>query len=398
MGNLSFSELKKKVGVDDVAYALGYRLDRTAGVGKYIEMSLPDGRGGHSDTIVIKNPKSKSDQLFFHRSGAKGGDVIDLIMDNITSFHETGRDNWEIAQKVLAKYANEPIPDYGDGKYLEKAGYTGEQVFDPKRWDVTPVESHMHHAMSYFEPRGIRQETVEAFAPFLVRIKDLNATNYNNYNLGFPYKVPGSDEVVGYEIRGYKGFKSKAAGTNSSTAAWIVDMSPNGNPMDVKNVFFAESGFDIMAFYQFNRQSIEKESSVFVSLGGSFSDRQFTSVMRHYGQARAVDCCDNDLNGRIYGIRMAGLLDGVHYNISRADDIIHLTTNGKEHLLDAGKASIKELASFIQLNPRIAEWKPAKAFKDWDDQVMGKPIVPMDLPNKFQRNERLAEHRAGFKM
>ena len=78
MTNASFKALKEKVGVDDIAYSLGYRLKREAGVGKYIEMALPDGRGGNSDTLVISNPKSKVSQLYFHRSGAKGGDVSRL--------------------------------------------------------------------------------------------------------------------------------------------------------------------------------------------------------------------------------------------------------------------------------------------------------------------------------
>ena len=152
----------------------------------------------------------------------------------------------------------------------------------------------------------------------------------------------------------------------------------DGNPDSVKNVFFGESGYDIMAFYQLNRQKIEKESSVFVSLGGSFSNQQFSGIMRHYGQAKAVDCCDNDLNGRIYGIRMAGLLDGVHFNISKTN----------------ATASIHELTKFMEVNPRMAEWKPAKAFKDWNDQAMNKPMEPMALANKYQRNEKLAENRA----
>ena len=31
---VNFKDLKAKVGIDDVAYALGYRLDRKAGVGR----------------------------------------------------------------------------------------------------------------------------------------------------------------------------------------------------------------------------------------------------------------------------------------------------------------------------------------------------------------------------
>lgn len=399
MEQVKFNELKEKVGVDDIAYSLGYRLNRMAGVGKFIEMSLPDGRGGHTDTIVIRNPKKKQEQTYFHRNGSGGGDVIKLIQENINGFGILGRDKWDTVRRVMAKFANEPIPDYGDSKYLIEAGYTESQVFDPKRWEVTPANEHMHHVMSYFEPRGIRQETVEAFAPALVRIRDLQAKNYNGYNLGFPYTMPGTGEVAGYEIRGYNKFKSKAAGTNSTDGAWIVDMSDHRNPLDVKNVYFAESGFDIMAFYQLNRLKLEKECSVFVSLGGSFSNNQIRGIMKKYSEARAVDCFDNDLTGRCYGIRMAGLMEGINFNLVKTDGFIRVTVNGSEQQMSPEKASIEELGRFVKLDERIGMWKPAKAFKDWNDQAMNRPMIEMALPNKFQRNEKLAEDRAlGMKL
>ncbi len=95
MIQFNFNELKEKVGVDDIAYSLGYRLKRSAGVGKFIEMVLADGRGGESDAIIIRNPKNKHDQTFFHRNGSGGGDVIKLIQENINGFGILGRDQWD---------------------------------------------------------------------------------------------------------------------------------------------------------------------------------------------------------------------------------------------------------------------------------------------------------------
>ena len=40
---VNFREMKSRVGIDDIAYALGYRLDRKAGVGRYIELVLGEG-------------------------------------------------------------------------------------------------------------------------------------------------------------------------------------------------------------------------------------------------------------------------------------------------------------------------------------------------------------------
>ena len=37
---VNFREMKSRVGIDDIAYALGYRLDRKAGIGRYIELVL----------------------------------------------------------------------------------------------------------------------------------------------------------------------------------------------------------------------------------------------------------------------------------------------------------------------------------------------------------------------
>ena len=392
-----FKALKERVGIDDVAHSLGYRVNRLAGVGRYIEMCLDDTNGGHSDTIVIKEPKNKAGQTFFRHSGQGGGDVISFILENIHSFHETGKNQWEIVGKVLSHLANEPVPEYNDCSYLDKMGYTGKQAFTPERYDVQPISEHMIAGMTFLTPRGITRETLEVFAPHIVRIRDLKMENYNNYNIGFPYREPGKEEIVGYEIRGFNKFKSKATGTNSSTAAWIVDMNPYGNPRGVENVYFAESAYDIMAFFQANRLKLDKESSVFVSIGGTFSDMQVSGIMRYYANANAVDCFDNDLAGRVYGIRMAGLVDGRHLNVVKTNENIRIRFKDKEICMDPDKASVKELARNMTVSNRIKQWKPPDEFKDWNDVVMRKPYIQKNQENKFLRNVAMEERRKGLK-
>ena len=55
---VNFQDLKAKVGIDDVAYALGYRLDRKAGVGRYMELVLGDGKEKR-DALVICTPRTR---------------------------------------------------------------------------------------------------------------------------------------------------------------------------------------------------------------------------------------------------------------------------------------------------------------------------------------------------
>ena len=389
---VNFKDLKAKVGVDDIAYYLGYRLDRSAGVGRYIEMVLPD-TTGHKDKLIIKNPKEKASQTYFRRNGAKGGDVVSLIRENINSFHESGRNEWEIIGKVMARFANEPIPDYGDSLYLAKAGYSDNRVFDPKLYETKEIGSDLSEVMAFFAQRGINEETVAVFAPFIKQIRDSCHTTYKQFNIGFSYTEAGKDKVVGYEIRGFGSFKSKAAGTNSTTGAWIADLSQGGEPADIRNVYFAESAYDIMAFYQLNHLRLDAAHSVFVSLGGTFSDGQVKGIMSHYSEAKAMDCFDNDLAGRIYGIRMAALLEGIRMNIHKEDSEIKITIGDKNFNIPNDQLSIRELRKHVHIRYNVGEWKAAENYKDWNDQLMGKQLEVVPIENKFARDRNLADRR-----
>ena len=389
---VNFKDLKAKVGVDDIAYYLGYRLDRSAGVGRYIEMVLPD-TTGHKDKLIIKNPKEKAAQTYFRRNGAKGGDVVSLIRKNLNSFHESGRNEWEIIVKVMARFANEPIPDYGDSLYLAKAGYSDNRVFDPKRYETKEIGSDLSEVMAFFAQRSINEETVAVFAPFIKQIRDSCHTTYKQFNIGFSYTEAGKDKVVGYEIRGFGSFKSKAAGTNSTTGAWIADLSQGGEPADIRNVYFAENAYDIMAFYQLNHLRLDAAHSVFVSLGGTFSDGQVKGIMSHYSEAKAMDCFDNDLAGRIYGIRMAALLEGIRMNIHKEDSEIKITIGDKNFNIPNDQLSIRELRKHVHIRYNVGEWKAAENYKDWNDQLMGKQLEVVPIENKFARDRNLADRR-----
>lgn len=390
---VDFKGLKEKVGIDDIAYSLGYRINRKAGVGKYIEMALLDNRGNHTDSIVIRHPKDKASQSYFRHNGRGGGDVVAFIMENLGSFSDSGINEWDKLGHIMTRFANEPVEETADGKYLEKMGYK-QEPFDPSRYDVQPITEHLKNCMNYMLPRGFSEETIRTFAPYIVRLRDKQSENFKDYNLGFPYRVAGQDEVVGYEIRGYNKFKSKATGSNSTTAAWIVDLSLNKNELAAQNVYFAESAYDIMAFWQANRLKLDKESSVFVSIGGTFSDLQIKSIMKYYERAKAVDCFDNDLPGRIYSLRMASIFADRHMNIVKTDDFVMVSRDGKEVRMSHDDTSLSELSKYFWIPKRVCQWKPPEAFKDWNDVIMNKPYIQKPDVNKFQRNKALEERRS----
>ena len=408
MSYVSFQEMKPRVGIDDVAFSLGYKLNRQAGVGRYIELILPDGRGEKLDTIIISHPQEKDRQRYFHRNSGKRGDVVDFIGENLSRFNKFGRNQWEVIGKVLADFANMPVVDNHDRGYSGGLGSLNP-VFNPKRYTAQPLARNMDYAMGIFEDRGISRETVSLFERHIAIVTDQKNRN-GLPMIGFPYREPDfCADLAGYELRGDRGFKGKAAGTNSTTAMWTAGIhSALNNPQMVRHVYFCESAYDAMSFYQANRAKMDLPHSAFVSVGGALSNGQVSGLMKHFCMAKAVDCFDNDLPGRIYGMRMAALLDGKRLSVFQMGDNLRLEMDGKSFDMPVGKASVEELGRHAKLSDRIEVMKPPVNYKDWNDVVRGMPLEALQLKTKFQRDENLArirtelrernECKSGFKM
>lgn len=392
---IDFKALKAKVGIDDIAYSLGYQLDRKAGVGRYIELVLPDSLGGRRDTIIISHVHDKAQQTFFRRNGQRG-DVITLIEENANAFGIQSRNKWDLITKVLSKYANQPINDSLQKNYSSMS--SANKPFEASLYQIEPIEKHIDSAQFIFRQRNIRQDTIKDFAPWIDKIKDRRFAN-NFFNIGFPYRRPGIDNVEGYEIRGYGSFKRKATGTNSTTAAWIVDFSKGNNPQDIKNVYFAESAYDIMAFYQANKFKLQGDltNTVFVSIGGTFSDQQISGIMDYYSKARAIDCFDNDIPGRIYGMRMVGAVEKEPLSILQKDNILHLIVRGNEYEFEANKATLNNLCSIMTCKREYGLHKAPEAFKDWNDVIMNKPSSIILSKSKYERDDNLRTKRMSIK-
>ncbi len=383
---VNFKELKSRVGVDDIAYALGYRLDRKAGVGKYIELVLGEGRD-RRDTIIVSNHRDKASQIFFRRDGSKG-DVVTLIRENLNSFIVSGKNDWQKVAKVMARFANIPEPEFReDREYVNSAKVS--HVFDKSRYEVKPVDTE--RIPRIFSQRGIADETVRSLAPFLSLIRDTKNENFDGFNIGFPYTESAESGIKGYEIRGMGGYKSKAAGTNSSSAAWVADLS-GGDGSTVRSVFFCESALDAMAFYQMNRTRLDSDIAL-VSLGGTFSDGQITRAMERFPHAKAFDCFDNDIAGRIYGLRLMALVEDFPIKITKTENGLKVEAKEKSFEVNPERPISAQVSENISIRHKMGQWTPPKTFKDWNDCLMNKPMDVVLTPNKHQRDTNLAEQR-----
>lgn len=382
---VNFKDLKSRVGIDDIAYVLGYRLDRKAGVGRYIELVLGDGRDKR-DTIIISNPHNKAAQTFFRRDGSKG-DVVTLIQENLNAFFVSGKDDWEKIAKVMARFANMPEPEYREDREFVKSAKTN-QTFDASRYEVKPID--VEKIPLIFSQRGLSKEIVKELSAYLILLRDKQNDKFDGYNVAFPY-TDKEDKIKGYEVRGFGGYKSKAAGTDSSSSAWVADISC-GNREAIKRVLFFESAFDAMAFYQVHKAQLDKETAL-VSIGGTFSDGQITGTMARFPYAKAFDCFDNDLAGRVYGLRMMALLEDIPMKISKAKNGIRVESKGKSFVLNMERPMLAQVSEHLTIRYKMGQWLPPKIFKDWNDCLLNKPLEPVLSPNKNDRDNNLAGRR-----
>lgn len=123
------------------------------------------------------------------------------------------------------------------------------------------------------------------------------------------------------------------------------------------------------------------------------SNGQVSNALKHFCNAKVVDCFDNDLAGRIYGMRMAALADGKRLNILQVGENLKIDADGKKFDIPIGKAGVKELSKHMGLSGRTQEWKPPSNYKDWNDVVRGMPLEALELKTKFQRDENLSRIR-----
>lgn len=393
-----FEDLKRKVRIEEVAAQLGYKVNPRAGThGSYLEMQLFAG-DQKADTIVIRKGANGNTDTYFHRASGSGGSVIDFVRENLAALGCDKGGGWKDVFGAFSRFTSLPAGSFDLDSAVRR--WRQEKVpvgFRSDRFIIEPLSANPDAARMIYCQRAFSDETIMTFAPWISLLRDKEST-FRHPCLAFPYREPGSDDVVGYELRGYGTFKGMAAGTNASTAAWIVDMDPTGFHETVRNVYFAESAYDIMAFWQHNRLSLDPGTSVFVSVGGQLSARQVTGLLACYPKATAVDCFDNDVAGRLYGIRTAALAACVAFNAVRCDDCVRFTVNGKPFSLPLDEVSTENFARHagVVLSRRYRRQSAPVGFKDWNDVIMGRSATPDVTVSKYRLydNLRLARQSA----
>lgn len=401
-----YDQYKMRVSVMQVALELGYTYDRKKGrvTPSFV---LKDSRGKEIDRIFIKNPHNTAKNYWWRPTGngtRQWGDVIQLVRDNINSFPEaaTCRNTTDAINRVLSRLAN--MPEDGQQmvrEFLEAQNYRPSKPFNLERYER--FTGSVDTAMKFLSERGITRETAEMFKDCFECIRDKEST-YKYKNLAFPYTQPGEMSrsgaekgIVGFEVRGFKGFKSKAEGSDSTRSSWQAYLGTAPNPT-IRKIHIAESALDIMAYVQLRGRYLDLNETFFVSLGGTFSNDQLTGLMKAYPEAQPVLHFDNDINGVMYDIRAACLLENKPLTTAKAGENINFNVGEKAFSLPIEGMTYNKFREKSGLRPAMQIEKAPLGHKDWNDVLIKGLETPKDnqkaVANQAQQ-ERYGTAREG---
>lgn len=363
MAELNYEDFKRRINIQDLLVDAGYSLNRRDGLRypSYVKMGS-DGRRVRGDKFIVTG----NGLCCFQPPEQKNYNVISFIKEHPHFFSEytPGMNTDRLVNLVCNRLLNQPIdmrPSVAASREHSK------MVFDPtayKRLGFREDDWDNPKAFyPYFKSRGIALDTQHAFSNhFFISMRE--ASNGKTYsNLSFPMRKPTDlATMVGLEERGRpnaKGrvmYKGMAAGSNATEGMWFA--SPSEEPLDkVKDVYWFESAYDAMAFYQLTKNELkndksrdsEKElsrldKSVYVSTGGNPSIYQFKGMIAETPEANHHLCFDRDRAGQMFAINFALTKAGRTFNT-------HVTPKGKLIVVDTTDKYLRH-----ELNPEQFEF------------------------------------------
>lgn len=313
MGELTYEDFKNRINIQDLLIDAGYVQNLRDGLRypSYVKLGS-DGQRLRGDKFIV----TANGLCCFRPQVQKNYNVISFIKEHPHFFSEytPGINGDRLVNLVCNRLLNHPVDQRPTVAVERERLRKPFNINDYERLDFHKENSESKKAFyPYFRSRGINLDTQRAFADnFFIAIKKTdNGKTYSN--LSFPLRKPNDLEtLVGLEERsranaeGKTVYKGMAAGSNASEGMWIACLA--GKALEeVKDVYWFESAFDAMAFYQINmrKELSQLERSIFVSTSGNPSIHQFKGMLAKTPDANHHLCFDRDRAGYLFAINFA---------------------------------------------------------------------------------------------
>lgn len=307
-GDLTYDDFLQRLNIQDVLIDAGYHLNKRDGLRypSYVRLDS-DGRRIRGDKFIV----TQQGKCCFQAQQQKVYNIISFIKEHPHFFtdYRAGMSPDRLVNLVCNRLLNHPI-DNRETRIIQPK--RNVKPFDMADYDIHQFNPQDRETQKKFYPffkhRGIDLYTQYAFHKDFCLATKHREDGLKYSNLAFPLRLPQDpDKIVGLEERGRPrtdgsgSYKGKAEGSNSSEGLWIANLKEPLNR--VGGVAWFESGYDAMAFYQINRETIKSHpdlsrKGVYVSTGGTPTDGQIRGMLAATPEAHHFLCFDNDSAGR----------------------------------------------------------------------------------------------------
>ncbi|MCD8393807.1 MAG: toprim domain-containing protein [Bacteroidales bacterium] len=305
---LTYRDYQQRISIQDVLLDAGYRQNRKDGL-RYPSYSRvgSDGRRVSGDKFIV----TRNGLCCFRPPEQKNYNVISFIKSFPENFsdYRPGMDKDRLVNLVCRRLLNCPIEERISPL---SPSMTPQRPFDMDQYDnvgfFPGAPSTWKPFYPYFKARGINLDTQNVFSGYF-----LLSTGPKGYtNLTFPLTLPNDEDkvtVVGLEERGRpnkdgKTYKGLAKDSDASRGLWIARLANHQSqhgpvtPLkEVEKVYWFESAYDAMAYYQLHKKTPGIGDAVFVSTSGNPSRGQQDGMARVTPDATHVLCFDADEAG-----------------------------------------------------------------------------------------------------
>ena len=351
----NYDDFKDKINIQELLKDAGYKQNKRDGrrYPSYVHYD-ESGMRIRNDKFIV-NPLTNT---CFQPPIQKNYNIISFIKEHPNYFadYEPGMNLDRLVNLVCNRILNVPKEE----REREIANPTKDHTFQISDYNIhafNPNDRDTQLAFyPYFKARGINLSTQYAFnKAFMITSK--KAEDGEGYkNLSFPMYIPGMPDIVGLEERGRtnkegKSYKGMAAGSNASNGLWIY--SPMETPLlDVERVYVFESAYDAMAYYQLHvgkdsvlspKEKKQIKNSLFASTGGNPTYGQMANLITATPNATYHLAFDNDLAG------------------------LQFVQNFKSVAVRLEPSEGRTIETVRE--------EPGNGYKDFNDQLMGKPMV-----------------------
>ena len=407
MAELTYEDFKQRINIQEVLQDAGYHLNRRDGLRypSYVRLDS-EGRRIRGDKFIV----TSNGLCCFHPSEWKNYNIISFIKEHPHFFAEytPGMSKDRLVNLVCNRLLRQPterrwekiINPARDSRPLRMTDY------ETQAFVISDMESQKKF-YPYFKSRGINLATQRVFSEhfFLSTKQRTDGKRYTN--LSFPMTVPGKpNDIVGLEERsrpnqeGKTIYKGMAAGSDATHGLWIGNINHNALA-DIKDVYWFESAFDAMAYYQLHATELQVNESVFISTGGSPSQQQFKGMFAETPKANHHLCFDRDRAGRMFAVNFALTYAGRNFSthLTKTGELVILDSTEKyqRYELDLNNFDFNQTARMMGIDHTELPYQRnmhnyVVSLKQWDNVLSGNTeLLPKRLCTLCGRYESLME-------